>query len=940
MSVKKWFLVCASVSVLGTASARSATVTVGPDQNLQNAIRAASPGDTILVHPGVYTATTTPENPFNAIFDITKSLTIRSIGGPAVTTLEVVPEPTGKQFTAIRIFASNFVLDGFTIRGGNWGVQVVDWQAGSALSNVVLRNLVIETNALAAVPGHGIWLSRTSNSVIENCRVKNAYATGILLDNNSNYNLVINSAVERTDVQHGIGVKNSHFNVIAGNTITGAGFDGILLIGASYNRVEGNAVSGFKNDGIALTKEEGSGAVSRGNYVGRNLVVSDGWAMGRTVGAGIWLNSESDGNLVFANNVSGSAETGIPVFNSSRNIIRANAVHRNGQGGVFLYTDPGSSGPSPAYNVIEHNYLFNHLFNAGIYSRAAGRSHILFNFITSGPDSDANAAGIILQTTAHTNVYGNTIRNLKASEYVYADVTTSGLFLNRHFNSPDQYSMAPAQVAWDAGPTLGGNYWSNWAAAGNPSTTTPYTNFIYNAAGARGGGYADRYPYQSENFGRPYAIEIVQPSPGLIAAAGSRKTIAWKSQGCVLVDILLARSGGSATTIASNYPDSGYYLWNVPALTPGSDYTIELRCKTSSGADTGARSTSGQFSITGGDLILLSPGPYAMANAGGTLLVSWRKSSSVGAVDVFLKTDAGGGYALAQASVTDNFVRITLPFAASNRASVMIRDPANANASDSLDGFFTIRSTAGAFTSPSASGTLVIGSEVWVEWVSPQGSEYVDLELWNPAVGQFQSLISNLADFGRFSWLVPDAPTTNLYIRAIFKNANNQIVGVTQSANFNIVPPVPASNQPPVALSVSPSAGSGAAQSFTVVATDPNGASDIAALYFLINAPPLNGARACFVEYKPALNQFRLMVDAGNAWLGPINAGSAGSLSNSQCTLEGATSTGSASGTTVTATIAVAFKSAFSGLKNLYLNVDDQGGLSSGYQVLGSWTVP
>lgn len=81
------------------------------------------------------------------------------------------------------------------------------------------------------------------------------------------------------------------------------------------------------------------------------------------------------------------------------------------------------------------------------------------------------------------------------------------------------------------------------------------------------------------------------------------------------------------------------------------------------------------------------------------------------------------------------------------------------------------------------------------------------------------------------------------------------------------------------------------------------------------------------------------MVDAGNGWLGPIPAGSSATLSNSQSTLNGASSTATSSGTTVTASMAVTFKDALAGGKNLYLNVDDHGRLSSGYRVLGTWTV-
>jgi hypothetical protein len=184
--------------------------------------------------------------------------------------------------------------------------------------------------------------------------------------------------------------------------------------------------------------------------------------------------------------------------------------------------------------------------------------------------------------------------------------------------------------------------------------------------------------------------------------------------------------------------------------------------------------------------VLLSPGPFLMANSAQSLLVSWQKAPSVGPVNVYLEAGSDSGYVLAASNVTNDFVAITLPAAASNRASVRIQDPSNANSSDSVDGFFSIRGSSGLFTTPPASATLVIGSESNLSWVSPQGSALVDLDLWNPATGAFQNIVTSLADFGMYSWLVPAAPGANAFLRATFRNATGAAIGTAQSPNFNI----------------------------------------------------------------------------------------------------------------------------------------------------------
>jgi hypothetical protein len=49
----------------------------------------------------------------------------------------------------------------------------------------------------------------------------------------------------------------------------------------------------------------------------------------------------------------------------------------------------------------------------------------------------------------------------------------------------------------------------------------------------------------------------------------------------------------------------------------------------------------------------------------------------------------------------------------------------------------------------------------------------------------------------------------------------------------------------------------------------------------------VNGANACMVQYNPQASNIRLMADNGTSWLGPLNLGVAGKLSNSQCTVHG-----------------------------------------------------
>jgi len=62
-------------------------------------------------------------------------------------------------------------------------------------------------------------------------------------------------------------------------------------------------------------------------------------------------------------------------------------------------------------------------------------------------------------------------------------------------------------------------------------------------------------------------------------------------------------------------------------------------------------------------------------------------------------------------------------------------------------------------------------------------------------------------------------------------------------------------------------------------------------------------------------------------------------LQNSQCTVNTAPSSASGSGNNLTLNLALSFQPAFAGSKNIYLDAY-AGGLDSGWQQKGSWTVP
>ena len=95
----------------------------------------------------------------------------------------------------------------------------------------------------------------------------------------------------------------------------------------------------------------------------------------------------------------------------------------------------------------------------------------------------------------------------------------------------------------------------------------------------------------------------------------------------------------------------------------------------------------------------------------------------------------------------------------------------------------------------------------------------------------------------------------------------------------------------PSAVSVTPSSGSGASQTFALQYSDTAGAASLQQVWAYFNATLANPAsNACLLYYSAATNQINLLNDNGTAWQA-ATLGSATTLQNSQCSINVATAT-------------------------------------------------
>jgi hypothetical protein len=142
-------------------------------------------------------------------------------------------------------------------------------------------------------------------------------------------------------------------------------------------------------------------------------------------------------------------------------------------------------------------------------------------------------------------------------------------------------------------------------------------------------------------------------------------------------------------------------------------------------------------------------------------------------------------------------------------------------------------------------------------------------------------------------------------------------------------------HQPPVSVSVSPASGTGTTQVFTFTAASANGYRNIAYEQIIFE----NGGASCFLFYVSSGTVY-VNSDSGIGWAGSGALGESRTIESSQCSLDLAASSATGSSNNLTLRLAITFKSGLRGQQNIYMVVVDNAGLVSGWQQLGTWTIP
>jgi hypothetical protein len=150
----------------------------------------------------------------------------------------------------------------------------------------------------------------------------------------------------------------------------------------------------------------------------------------------------------------------------------------------------------------------------------------------------------------------------------------------------------------------------------------------------------------------------------------------------------------------------------------------------------------------------------------------------------------------------------------------------------------------------------------------------------------------------------------------------------------------PTLSAPPAVVSASPATAAASPQTFTFVARDPDGYGDINYLYFLISNTASAAPNTCHGFYFRPTNTLYLYDDSLTT-LTAVAAGSAGTLQNSRCSIDGGTSGASAAGTDLTLQIGFGLKGTYlTGTQKVYLWIVDNESHGTGWIQTNTWTPP
>lgn len=386
---------------------------------IQQAVDAASPGDTIIVRDGTYTENVKVEK---------EHLTIRSESGAETT----IVQPAEKRQSTFRITADYVSVSGFTVKDSgiylrgdksghvercNISSNIVD---GAGIQLMYAPNNIISYNTIyhfAENGGIDVFGHSSGNTIVSNI-VSNGWIE--LTQFSSNNTLVNNDA-------NGISLENSSNNTLTGNKVGGFSVTAKLYYESESkwrgyfthyidvsNEIKGKPIYYWisKEDEQIPNDAGYVGLVECNNIVVKNLDLShnrqgvllaytknsriENVNVSKINGVGIYLLHSSDNNLD-NNNASGNGDGGIDLRYSSGNILTGNSASKN-HFGIYLLDS-------------SNNTLRGNIANSNSITNGISLQNSSYNTLDGNTVNFNDEVGIALDDSSHNTLNNNNVNS-------------------------------------------------------------------------------------------------------------------------------------------------------------------------------------------------------------------------------------------------------------------------------------------------------------------------------------------------------------------------------------------------------------------------------------------------------------------------------------------------------------------------------------------------
>ena len=281
-----------------------------PWRTVQHAADSVVPGDTVVVHPGVYV-------------ESVLIATSGTAGAPVVfrgepgAILECPDPEASLSAFAVASGVGHVVVEGFTARGGYHETILLRADA----HDIVLRDLDLHENRT------GIWVAGAHDVVVEGCSIRDNTVHGLRVLGDSTGVLVRDTVSRGHD--DGIGCDGNADGFIVEETASDVTFEGCVA--------ELNGEDGFDVQGDAVTLAR---SVSRGNGC-----------------AGMKLSQDARvENALLVGNSVGILTTSLFAAPTSIEIVNATIADNDGQQ-IHLQSAPDPNGVPAPYSVLVRNVI-------------------------------------------------------------------------------------------------------------------------------------------------------------------------------------------------------------------------------------------------------------------------------------------------------------------------------------------------------------------------------------------------------------------------------------------------------------------------------------------------------------------------------------------------------------------------------------------------------